>query len=55
VVLPFVRTFSDVALGKPLLYIDSRGHVALAVNQGSYSAMYRVTPPIAIFIPRKAE
>jgi len=55
VVLPFVKTFSDVAVGKALLFIDSRGHVALAVNQGSFSAIYRVTPPIAIFIPRKAE
>ena len=34
--IPFVRTFSDVPLKKPLLYIDSRGDVALAVNQGSF-------------------
>jgi S-adenosylmethionine hydrolase len=54
VVLPFVKTFSDVAVGKPLLYIDSRGRVALAINQGSYSATYHVTPPTAILIPRKA-
>ncbi len=55
VVLPFMKTFSDVAVGKPLLYIDSRGHVAVAINQGNYSATYGVTPPTAIFIPRKAE
>jgi S-adenosylmethionine hydrolase len=55
IVLPFVKTFSDVPVGKPLLYIDSRGHVALAINQGNYSATYHVTPPAAIFIPRKAE
>ena len=36
--IPFVRTFSDVPLKKPLLYIDSRGHLALAVNQGSFAA-----------------
>ena len=36
--IPFVRTFSDVPLKKPLLYIDSRGHVGLAVNQGSFAA-----------------
>ena len=35
--IPFVRTFSDVPLKKPLLYIDSRGHVGLAVNQGSFA------------------
>jgi S-adenosylmethionine hydrolase len=50
--IPFVRTFSDVTLNKPLLYIDSRGHLGLAVNQGSFAAAYAVKPPIAIFIPR---
>src|SRR5579864_3692258 len=50
--IPFVRTFSDVPLSKPLLYIDSRGHVGFAVNQGSFAATYGVKPPIAIFIPR---
>ena len=50
--VPFVRTFSDVALNKPLLYIDSRGHVGLAVNQGSFAATYSVKPPAPIFISR---
>jgi len=50
--IPFVRTFSDVPLNKPLLYIDSRGHLGLAVNQGSFAATYGVKPPVAIFIPR---
>jgi S-adenosylmethionine hydrolase len=50
--IKFVRTFSDVALGQPLLYIDSRGHVALAVNQNSFSATYGVKPPAALSIPR---
>lgn len=36
----FVKTFSDVPLGRPLLYIDSRGRLALAVNQGSFAATY---------------
>lgn len=48
----FVKTFSDVALKEPLLYIDSRGRLALAVNQGSFSAVYGVTPPVELFIPR---
>lgn len=55
IVVPFVKTFSDVQLGTPLLYIDSRGHVGLAVNQGSYSAIYGVTPPVTISIPRKQQ
>jgi S-adenosylmethionine hydrolase len=50
--IKFVRTFSDVALGQPLLYIDSRGHLALAVNQGSFAAAYGVKPPVELFIPR---
>jgi S-adenosylmethionine hydrolase len=50
--IKFVRTFSDVALGQPLLYIDSRGHFAMAVNQGSFAAVYGVKPPVELFIPR---
>jgi S-adenosylmethionine hydrolase len=50
--IKFVRTFSDVPLGQPLLYIDSRGHIALAVNQGSFAAVYGVKPPLELFIPR---
>jgi S-adenosyl-L-methionine hydrolase (adenosine-forming) len=53
-VLPFVKTFSEVARGKPLLYIDSRGNLSVAVNQGSFSRLYRVRPPIPFAIPRKA-
>jgi len=48
----FVRTFSDVALGQPLLYIDSRGHLALAVNQESFAAVYGVKPPMEFSIAR---
>jgi S-adenosylmethionine hydrolase len=50
--IKFVRTFSDVALKQPLLYIDSRGHLGLAVNQGSFAAAYGATPPVELFIPR---
>jgi len=50
--IKFVRTFSDVPLGQPLLYIDSRGHVAMAVNQNSFSATYGIKPPAALFISR---
>jgi S-adenosylmethionine hydrolase len=53
--IPFVRTFSDVPLKQPLLYIDSRGHLGLAVNQGSFAATYGLTPPVAISIPRKKD
>ena len=51
----FVKTFSDVPLRQPLLYIDSRGRVSFALNQASFAAAYRIEPPQAIFIPRKAK
>ncbi len=50
--LKFVRTFSDVPLKQPLLYIDSRGRVGLAVNQSSFAATYGVTPPVDLSIPK---
>jgi len=50
--LKFVKTFSDVPLNQPLLYIDSRGRLGLAVNQSSFAATYGIKPPVALFIPR---
>ncbi len=50
--IKLVKTFSDVPLGQPLLYVDSRGHMALAVNQGSFAVVYGVKPPVAVVIPR---
>jgi len=51
--IPFVKTFSDVPLQQPLLYIDSRGRASFALNQSSFAATYNVQPPQPIFIPRK--
>jgi S-adenosylmethionine hydrolase len=50
---PYVKTFMDVPVGQPLLYVDSRGRLGLAVNQGDFSKVYEVTPHLPIFIPRK--
>lgn len=50
--IKFVKTFSDVPLNSPLLYIDSRGHLGLAVNQNSFAATYGIKPPVALFIPK---
>src|ERR1700680_15709 len=50
--MKFVKTFSDVPVNEPLLYIDSRGHLGLAVNQDSFVAKYGVKPPAELFIPR---
>ena len=51
----FVKTFSDVPLGQPLLYIDSRGHLGLAVNQNSFAAIYGIRPPVPLSIPNAAK
>jgi S-adenosylmethionine hydrolase len=53
--IPFVRTFSDVPLNAALLYIDSRGHLGLAVNQGSFASIYGIKPPQSVLIPRAAK
>jgi S-adenosyl-L-methionine hydrolase (adenosine-forming) len=50
--MKFVKTFSDVPLNQPLLYIDSRGRLGLAVNQNSFVATYGIKPPAELFIPR---
>jgi S-adenosyl-L-methionine hydrolase (adenosine-forming) len=53
IALPYAKTFMDVAVGESLLYVDSRGRVGIAVNQGSYSKKFNIMPPERIFIPRK--
>lgn len=50
---PYLKTFMDVPVGQTLLYIDSRGRVGIAVNQGDFSRTYKITPPVSVFIPRK--
>ncbi|PYQ41991.1 MAG: hypothetical protein DMG99_09815, partial [Acidobacteria bacterium] len=50
--MKFVKTFSDVPLNQPLLYIDSRGRLGLAVNQNSFAATYGIKPPVVLTIPR---
>ena len=54
VTLPFVKTFMNVPVGESLLYIDSRGRVGIAVNQGNYSKKFVIEPPATIFIARKS-
>jgi S-adenosylmethionine hydrolase len=53
VTVPYAKTFMDVPVGDSLLYIDSRGRVGIAVNQGNYSKKFNVDSPGIIFIPRK--
>ena len=51
--MPFVRTFSDVPLKQPLLFIDSRGRASFALNQASFAAAFDIDPPQPVFIPCK--
>jgi len=53
--MKFVKTFSDVPVGNPLLYIDSRGHLGLAVNQKSFAETYGIKPPAVLVIPRAGQ
>ena len=53
VTVPYVKTFMDVPVGDSLLYIDSRGRVGIANNEGNYAKKFDVNPPGTIFIPRK--
>jgi S-adenosylmethionine hydrolase len=52
---PYEKTFMGVPVGQPLVYIDSRGRVGIAVNQGDFSKKYGVSPPVPIFISRKGQ
>jgi S-adenosylmethionine hydrolase len=51
--VPYVKTFMDVPVGASLLYIDSRGRVGIANNEGNYAKKFNFSPPGTIFIPRK--
>ena len=50
---PFVKTFSDVPVGEDLFYIDSRGRLGLATNQGSFSANHKTGKGAELTIPKK--
>ncbi len=50
---PFVKTFSDVEVNQTLFYIDSRGRLGLAMNQGDFAQFYKIHPPVPIIIYRK--
>jgi S-adenosylmethionine hydrolase len=51
---PFVKTFSVVPVGKPLLYVDSRGRIGVALNQQDFSKTYKILPTVPIFFPHKS-
>ncbi len=40
--MPYVRTFGDVALNEPLLYLNSVLCVSFAINQDSFAAVHKI-------------
>jgi S-adenosylmethionine hydrolase len=53
--IPYVKTFMDVPMGLPLLYVDSRGRVGIALNESDFSKVYKVAPRAPVFISRKGK
>jgi S-adenosylmethionine hydrolase len=51
--MPYVKTFAGVPVGQPLLYLDSRDRVGFAVNQRDFSKVYKLTPPVSVFVPSR--
>jgi hypothetical protein len=39
---PYVRTFGEVPIGAPLLYLNSLNNVSLAINQDSFAGHYQI-------------
>ncbi len=41
-IAPYQRTFGEVAIGQPLVYVNSLLNLAVALNQASYAASHRI-------------
>ena len=41
-IMAYARSFADVNVGEPLLYINSLDNVAVAINQGSFAKAYNI-------------
>lgn len=50
---PFVKTFSDVPVGKELFYIDSRGRLSIGIDQGNFAKTHQVGEGAQLLIPKK--
>ena len=40
--IPFVRSFAEVNLGQPLVYINSLVNIGIALNQESFAAVHHI-------------
>lgn len=42
VLAPYQRTFGEVPIGSPLVYVNSLLNLAVAINQGSFAAVHKI-------------
>ena len=49
-IAPYRRTFGEVPVGKPLVYINSLLNVAVALNQGNYAAAHHIASGLDWFV-----
>mgnify|MGYP003399433992 FL=1 len=40
--LQFAKSFADVNIGEPLVYVNSLVNIGIAVNQDSFSDLYHI-------------
>jgi S-adenosyl-L-methionine hydrolase (adenosine-forming) len=52
--LPLAQTFGDVPVGAGLVYVDSRGRIAVALNRGSFAKRHGITPIAPIHVAPRA-
>jgi hypothetical protein len=52
---PYRRTFGEVPVGQPLVYINSLMNVAVALNQGNYAASHKIESGLDWFIELSKE
>ncbi len=55
--IPFMKTFSDVNPGEPVLYINSFGHYEIAINQGNAARKLglEIGEKVKLLIPGRGE
>ncbi|MED2942395.1 S-adenosyl-l-methionine hydroxide adenosyltransferase family protein [Bacillus swezeyi] len=41
-IIPFVRSFADISVGNPLVYVNSLDNLGIAVNQGSFAEAHHI-------------
>jgi hypothetical protein len=42
-IMKYGRTFADLTIGEPLVYINSLDAIGIAINQGSFADAYRIS------------